>query len=108
MPIYNFDVTEYAPGLAPTKKIINNVSFGVSGKRLLVYTMRSILTSNANSAVYHYLAASMIPAFRFFVDTHRAPDYAVSIPRVGSLRDFSVTTRVGEFAQGMTKGDGGN
>lgn len=101
MTLFRLDVTEYAPGNAATKRIMHGASFWVSEKRLLIYTMRSILTTRANSTVRHYLAASMMPAFRFFVDTHSAPDFSVSMPRVGSLRDFSVTSRVGEFAQGI-------
>lgn len=101
MSDFSFEVAEYANGLVPSKKKVGGAILAVSRKRLLVATVRSLLTTKANWTVRKYMAATISPAMEFFIDQSAMPSYRVCLPKAGHLRDFSLTSRIGEFAQGI-------
>src|SRR5690606_17325199 len=101
MDTFEFPVVTYPSGIRPSRIARPIAPFLISDARLLFATVRSMLSTRAPAPVRKYLASTMVPAMQFFVDVHRAPNFAVDIPRVAYLRDFSLTSRVGEFAQGI-------
>lgn len=102
MTHYDFEVLEYVPWHKKGLTLPKLSLFQISKKRLIVSTVRAMLSSRAPWAVRNYLAASVLPAFHFFVDDTHPPDFRVSNIRLSYLRDFSLTSRIGEFAQGIS------
>lgn len=101
MTVFSFPVTEYRPDPVPNWDVAHESQFSVSEQHLIVYIVRAMLTHRAHSAARHYLSASMALTLDFMLDRTRAPAFAIDMVRLGSLRDFSVTGRVGELAQGI-------
>ena len=100
MTAFDFEVLHYPAGAglgAPS----HISTFQISKKRLVVATVRSILTSRAPWAVRHAMAASVLPSLHYFVSGAHAPDFRVWNIGLAHLRDFSLTSRIGEFAQGI-------
>ena len=100
MTAFDFEVLHYpaGPGLGAPSHIS---TFQISKKRLVVATVRSILTSRAPWAVRHAMAASVLPSLHYFVSGTHAPAFRVWNIGLAHLRDFSLTSRIGEFAQGI-------
>lgn len=102
MTSFDFEVLEYDPRMGAAAQCVGASSFSLSERRLIVSTVRSMLAGSGTWSVRHYLAASVIPTLHFFVDRARAPDFCVAGVNVFQLRDFSLTSRIGELAQGIS------
>lgn len=76
--------------------------FSFNERQLIISMVRSILTVNSGKAPRKYMAAIVKPTLQFMIDWHRAPDLQVSSDFSKVFRDFSLTTRIGELAQGIS------
>ena len=76
--------------------------FVVNDRQLIVSMVRSALTVNSGKLSRKYLAAVVKPTLQFLLDWGCAPDLKVATSFKNGLRDFSVTMRIGELAQGVS------
>jgi hypothetical protein len=77
-------------------------SFALNDRQLTVGMVRSILTTNCGKQSRYFMAAIVKPTLRFLVDWNAAPALQISSPFINTMRDFSVTTRIGELAQAVS------
>ena len=101
MTFYVLPVTEYRKDPLPNWDVVSGSYFSLSEQQLVVYIVRAMLTRRAHSAARHYLTASVAFTLDFMLDRTRAPDFVVDMRNMGLLRDFSMTGRTGELAQGI-------
>lgn len=99
MPSFSIDVVEYH---STAGAVINVNPFVFNDRQLVVAMVRSILTVNAPRPARNYMAGIVRPTLRFMLDWGRVPALSVDPAFRRSLRDFSVTMRVGELAQGVS------
>ena len=92
-------VVEYASvkGVA----LASGPDFVMNDRQLAIAMVRSILTVNSGKASRKYVAAIVRPTLQFMLDWSRAPDLQISSAFLEVVRDFSVTGRIGELAQGV-------
>lgn len=69
---------------------------------LTVSTVRSILCRNPTVASRKLMAAIVGPTHAFAIDWRRLPKLKLNPAFHGGVRDFSLTSRVGELAQGVS------
>jgi hypothetical protein len=74
----------------------------MNDRQLVVAMVRSLLTTNPGSVSRKYVAAIVWPTLRFLLDWNQTPDLRISPDCPKVLRDFSLTTRIGELAQGVS------
>lgn len=95
IPVIEYGSTKHQPGTGMSRG-----TFLVNDRQLVVAMVRSILTANANRASRRYMAAIVKPSLRFMIESSPARHLRIKSAFQGSVRDFSVTTRIGELAQG--------
>lgn len=76
--------------------------FVVNDRQLVVSMVRSTLTVNSGKGSRKYMAAIVRPTLEFLLDWSHAPHLRVSTAFLDVVRDFSVTGRIGELAQGVS------
>ena len=101
MPQFSIPVIEYSSA-RPGSAITPSQPFVVNDRQLLIAMVRSTLTVNSGRASRKYMAAIVKPTMQFLLDWGYAPNLRVSGYFLDVLRDFSVTMRIGELAQGVS------
>lgn len=102
MTQFVIQVVEYQSA-RPRKKVSPHPSdFVLNDRQLVVAMVRSILTVNSGKSTRKYMAAIVRPTLQFLLEWKSAPKLRISDSFNSFVRDFSVTTRIGELAQGIS------
>ena len=75
--------------------------FTFNERQLVIAMVRAILTAKSGKPARKLVAAITWPTLRFMLDQSVAPRLEISSQCQLSVRDFSLTSRVGELAQGV-------
>src|SRR5262245_15077346 len=101
MASWSTEVLEYnsarwnpGPGVPQAPCVFND-------RQLTIATARSILTHNAPRPARRFTAAMVRPILRFMLRWGTGIPLSPHPLFIGALRDFSVTSRIGELAQGV-------
>lgn len=76
--------------------------FAFNDRQLVIGMVRATLTSNARKPARKLIAAVTWPTLRFMLDWSVVPRLELSSQCHLGVRDFSLTSRVGELAQGVS------
>jgi len=97
IPIIEYKSAKPGKAIKPAHK-----SFVMNDRQLIVSMARATLTVNSGKLSRKYMAAIVKPTLMFLLDWKRAPNLCVSNDFRRALRDFSITMRIGELAQGVS------
>lgn len=76
--------------------------FVFNERQLVIAMVRAILTANPGKPARKLIAAITWPTLRFMLDWSAAPRFELSNVCSLGIRDFSLTSRIGELAQGVS------
>ena len=97
IPVFEYSSAHRKPGPEIAKKI-----YFLDDRKLVCGMVRSLLTIHAFRTSRAYAAAIGLLALEFMIDLSRTPDLILNSRFATDLRDFSVTSRVGELAQAIS------
>lgn len=101
MPRFSIPVNQYAsPKYAPGPPVILAPCI-INDRQLNVAIVRSVLTHHPGRIARRFTAAIVRPTLLFILDWTRPPDFSLNPLFNLVTRDFSITTRIGELAQGV-------
>src|SRR5260370_36240198 len=101
MASWSIDVYEYNSALWNPGHGVLQAPCVFNDSQLTIGTVRSILTRNALRRARRFTAAMVRPILRFMLRWGTSIPLSTHPLFIGALRDFSVTARIGELAQGV-------
>lgn len=102
MTQFSIPVIEYNSPKPGAPIIPPQPAFLLNDRQLVIGLVRSILTVNSGKDSRKFLAAIVRPTLSFLIDWAKTPDLKISSDFTSVIRDFSMTTRIGELGQGVS------